>query len=124
MAAFNFDSVAIAPTGAPVGFIGEGRTDLDELVLQTMTEAGRSLGDRAYAARFLQRQDAWVLLQKGVPALVISSAFGSAIYSGPFFNGAYHSPDDEADAIELGGAIDDLLLHEELVGRLAIPSQE
>ena len=122
IAAFNFDTVALAPAGAPVGFVGEGRTPLDTIVLEEMLAGGRDLGDRAYAERFVQRQDAWALLQKGVPAVLLSSAFASQITSGPFFGGAYHSPDDEVGAIELGGAIDDLLLHEALVKRLAIPS--
>ncbi|MEO0872193.1 MAG: M20/M25/M40 family metallo-hydrolase, partial [Pseudomonadota bacterium] len=46
IAAFNFDSVALAKAGAPVGFIGEGRTSLDPLVLQVMAEAERDLGNR------------------------------------------------------------------------------
>jgi aminopeptidase YwaD len=124
VAAFNFDTVAVAPAGAPVGFIGEGRTDLDTLVLETLQDTKRELGDREYAARYLKRQDAWVLLQKGVPALVLSTSFGSEILSNAFFGGVYHSPADEAGAIELGGAIDDLLLHEELVRRLAIPDPQ
>lgn len=124
VAAFNFDSVALAPAGSPVGFIGEGRTDLDEAVFETLIAAQRDLGNKDYAARFIQRLDSWVLLQKGVPAVMLSSAFGSEITSGPYFETRYHSPSDEADAVELGGAIDDLLLHEALVGRLAIPVRE
>lgn len=119
IAAFNFDSVALAPAGSPVGFVGEGRTQLDAVVLQQLLKEGRDLGNRDYAERYVQRQDAWALLQKGVPAVMLSSAFASEITAGPFFGGAYHSPDDEVGAIELGGAIDDLLLHEALVKRLA-----
>jgi hypothetical protein len=33
----------------------------------------------------------------------------------PFLESGYHRPSDTADAVELGGAIDDLLLHERLV---------
>ncbi|MEO0643590.1 MAG: M28 family peptidase [Pseudomonadota bacterium] len=120
VAAFNFDSVAIAPAGSPIGFIGEGRTPLDPLVLQTVLETGRDLGNRDFAERFIERQDAWVLLQKGVPAIKLSSSFASPITSQPYFENHYHKPSDESDMIELGGAIDDLLLHEVLVQRLAI----
>jgi hypothetical protein len=35
----------------------------------------------------------------------------------------YHKPGDETDAIELGGAIEDLLLHEALVRRIADPAR-
>lgn len=121
VAAFNFDTVAVAPEGSPLGFIGEGRTPLDPLVLEVLAQTGRELGNRDYAKRFLQRQDAWVLLDKGVPALLLSSAFASETTTGPYFESAYHTTSDDAEGIELGGAIDDLLLHEELVKRLAVP---
>ncbi|MEM7700388.1 MAG: M28 family peptidase [Pseudomonadota bacterium] len=119
IAAFNFDTVALAPAGSPVGFVGEGRTPLDQVVLEELLAAGRDLGDREFAERYVQRQDAWALLQKGVPAVLLSSAFASEITAGPFFEGVYHSPKDEVGAIEFGGAVDDLLLHEALVKRLA-----
>ncbi|MEM1196960.1 MAG: M20/M25/M40 family metallo-hydrolase [Pseudomonadota bacterium] len=121
VAAFNFDTVALAESGAPVGFVGEGRTPLDPIILETLLAAERALGSREYAESFLRRQDAWVLLQKGVPAVMLSSARGSEITAGPYFESDYHSPSDDMDTIRLGGAIDDLLLHEALVKRLAIP---
>ncbi|MEO1046722.1 MAG: M28 family peptidase [Pseudomonadota bacterium] len=124
IAAFNFDSVALAKAGSPLGFVGEGRTPLDTFILETLIEADRDLGNREYAESFVKRQDAWALLQKGVPAVMLSSAFASEITAGPFFEGDYHSPSDEAEGVELGGAIDDLLLHEELVARLAVPATE
>lgn len=124
VAAFNFDTVALARAGGPLGFVGQGRTPLDPLVLEQLRAAGRDLGTGDFAESFVQRQDAWALLQKGVPAVMLSSTFASEITAGPFFAGAYHAPDDEVGkgpvgAIELGGAIDDLLLHEALVMRLA-----
>ena len=122
VAAFNFDTVALAEAGAPVGFVGEGRTPLDPIIFETLLAAERALGNRDYAESFLRRQDAWVLLQKGVPAVMLSSARGSEITAGPYFESDYHSPSDEVDTIRLGGAIDDLLLHEELVKRLAVPA--
>ena len=124
VAACNFDTVALAPAGSPLGFVGEGRTTLDRLVFEELLVAGRSLGDRDYADSFVQRQDAWALLQKGVPAVMLSSAFASQITAGPFFSGAYHNPQDEVAGIDLGGAIDDLLLHEKLVQRRAGPSPQ
>ncbi len=122
IAAFNFDTVALAPAASPVGFVGEGRTPLDVIVLEELQQTGRALGDRDFAESFVQRQDAWALLQKGVPAVLLSSAFASQIRSGPFFESVYHAPGDEPAGIELGGAIDDLRLHEALVTRLAIPA--
>ncbi|MEM7779100.1 MAG: M20/M25/M40 family metallo-hydrolase [Pseudomonadota bacterium] len=119
VAAFNFDSVAIAPAGSPVGFIGEGLTPLDDIIRATVEDAGRQLGNRQYANSFLQRHDGWVLLESGVPAVLLSSAFASEITFGPYLATDYHSPSDEAEGLELGGAVDDLLLHEELIKRIA-----
>ncbi len=119
VAAFNFDTVAVAPVGSPVGFIGEGRTPLDNLVLETMAQGERELGNREYAESFVRRQDGWALLEEGVPAVMLSTAFSSEIVLGPYLSSDYHRATDEIDKVELGGAIDDLLLHEELVRRVA-----
>lgn len=119
VAAFNFDTVAVAPAGSSLGFIGEGRTGLDDIIRQTATDAGRSLGNREFAESFVRRQDGWALLEEGVPAVMLTSAFSSEIVIGPYLAEDYHRPTDEIAKIELGGAIDDLLLHEQLVGRIA-----
>lgn len=119
VAAFNFDTVAIAPAGTAVGFIGEGRTPLDGLIRDTVTASGRELGDKAFAEQFVRRQDGWALLDEGVPAVMLTSAFASEIVLGPYLADDYHRASDEIERIELGGAIDDLLLHEELVRRVA-----
>lgn len=119
VAVFNFDTVAIAPAGSALGFIGEGRTPLDDIVRQTAAAAGRELGDKQFAESFVRRQDGWALLEQGVPAVMLTSAFSSEIVIGPYLAESYHRPTDEFARIELGGAIDDLLLHEELVRRVA-----
>ncbi len=118
-AAFNFDTVAVAPAGSAVGFVGEGRTPLDDIVLEVMGDARRELGSREFAEQFVRRQDGWALLEKGVPAVFISTAFSSEIVLGPYLSEDYHSSSDEIEGIELGGAIDDLLLHEVLIERVA-----
>ncbi|MEM9500905.1 MAG: M20/M25/M40 family metallo-hydrolase [Pseudomonadota bacterium] len=119
VAAFNFDTVALAPAGSPVGFVGEGLTPLDTLIRETMIEGERQLGNKELAERFVQRQDGWALLERGVPTVMLSTAFGSEIILGPYLSSHYHRPSDEIDKVELGGAIDDLLLHQELVQRAA-----
>lgn len=119
VAAFNFDTVAAAQPGGAFGFVGEGRTRLDDVILSVLREQGRELGNREFAESFLRRHDGWVLLEKGVPSVLISTAFSSEIVLGPYLAADYHRPSDEIDRIELGGAIDDLLLHEELVRRVA-----
>ena len=119
VAAFNFDTIAIAPAGSKVGLVGEGETSLDPIIKQVVTEAGRELGDREFANSFIRRQDGWALVQEGVPAVMISSAFSSATILTPYLSSDYHRASDEIERIELGGAVDDLLLHEELIRRIA-----
>ena len=121
-AAFNFDSVAIAPAGGNFGFVGEGRTRLDAIVQEAVSKRGVALGNREFAESFLQRHDGWVLMEAGVPAVLVSTAFASEIVMGPYIASRYHQPGDEVRALEMGGAVDDLLLHEELVTRLASTS--
>lgn len=123
VAAFNFDMMALAPAGSPVGFVGRGQTPLDGVILDELARSGRTLGDQSLADSFLQRQDGWALLQNGVPTVLLSTTFGSHAILDPFLSSHYHSPSDEADAIELGGAIEDLLMHEALIRRLADPAR-
>lgn len=119
VAAFNFDMVAVAPAGSPVGFIGRGQTPLDAVILDHLAQSGRALGDQMLADSFLQRQDGWVLLQQGVPSVLLSSTYGSHAVLDPFIARHYHRPSDQVAGIALGGAVDDLLLHEGLIRLLA-----
>ncbi len=119
VAAFNFDTVALAPRGGAIGFIGEGETPLDPLVAQAIANSGRDQGSRILAEQFLQRQDGWALLQRGVPAIVISSAFGDEDRLNDYLSTRYHSADDEIEGMELGGAVEDLLLHQSLIEQVA-----
>ncbi|MEA1619440.1 M28 family peptidase [Erythrobacter sp. T5W1-R] len=123
VAAFNFDNVAVAPAGAPVGIVGRGRAPFEPLVIEHLTKTKRMLGNRDFADSFLQRQDGWVLLQQGVPAVLVSSAFAGREALGPFLARDYHRPSDTAEQIELGGAIDDLLLHEAVIRQIADPAR-
>lgn len=119
VAGFNFDTVALAPAASPIAFIGEGRTSLDGLVLDLVAQAKRDIGDRELAESFVRRQDGWALLDAGIPTVMLSSALGSRELAESYLSGDYHRASDEADGIELGGAIDDLVLHEELLRRVA-----
>jgi outer membrane murein-binding lipoprotein Lpp len=124
VAAFNLDMMAVAPAGSPVGFIGRGQSPaLDAAILEAVAASGRRIGDQALADSFLQRQDGWALVQAGVPTVLLSGTYGSRAVLDPFLVARYHKPGDEADAIELGGAIEDLLLHEALVRRIADPAR-
>jgi aminopeptidase YwaD len=119
VAAFNFDSVAVAPAGGSVGFVGEGRTALDAVVQEAVRASGVELGNREFAESFLRRHDGWALLEAGVPSVLLSTAFSSEIVLGPYLATDYHRPSDETEGLQMGGAVDDLLLHEALVIRTA-----
>ncbi len=119
VAAFNFDTVAVSPRGSPVGFIGEGRTPLDVIIKEAISDIGRELAPRELSEPFLQRQDGWALLQRDVPSVLLSNAFGSEDKLTEFLSGDYHQASDNPGDIELGGAVDDLLLHELLIRRVA-----
>jgi len=126
VAAFNLDMMALAPEGSPVGYIGRGQGPLDTVILSQIALSGRVEGDTALAASFVQRQDGWVLQQQGVPTVLLSGTYGSRGILNPFLANGYHSPADDVagtgqGGIELGGAIDDLLLHERLIRLLADP---
>jgi hypothetical protein len=75
------------------------------------------------ADSFLQRQDGWVLLQAGVPTVLMSSTYGSRAILDPFLASRYHQASDEADAVEYGGAVEDLLLHEAVIRQIADPER-
>jgi hypothetical protein len=119
VAAFNFDTVALAPRGSAIGFVGQGKTPLDEVILAAIERSNRPIGDRALADQFINRQDGIVLLDEGVPTVVLSNSLGDMAVVEEYLANKYHRPNDEAEGIELGGAVDDLILHEELVRRLA-----
>lgn len=123
VAAFNLDMMAVAPAGSPLGFIGRGQTPLDAVILEEAERSGRTIGDQALADSFVQRQDGWALLQQGVPTVLLSSTYGTRAILDPFTASRYHRAGDEAAALELGGAVDDLLLHEQLIRRLADPAR-
>lgn len=123
IAAFNFDSVAVAPAGAPVGIVGRGRTAFEPFVADHLLKSKRVLAGGDFAESFLERQDGWALLQQGVPTVLISSAFASREALGPYLSRDYHRPSDTSDRIELGGAVDDLLLHEAVIRQIADPAR-
>lgn len=123
VAAFNLDMMAVAPSGSALGFIGRGQTPFDAVIIEEATGLNREIGDQSLADSFLQRQDGWALLQAGVPTVLLSSTYGSRAILDPFIASRYHRAGDEAADVELGGAIDDLLLHEALIRRMADPAR-
>lgn len=123
VAAFNLDSVAVAPAGSAVAVVGSGLTPLDAGIAQVIAQAGRRLAEGGAAQGYLRRQDGWALLRRDVPAVSVSSAFAVPGVLARFNRERYHLPGDEADGIELGGAAEDLALHVALVRHFADPTR-
>ena len=95
----------------------------DNAAFLALARHGRQLGDQSLADSFLMRQDGWALVQAGVPAVLLSSTYGSRAILDPFIAARYHQPSDEIAGMELGGAVDDLLLHEDLIRLIADPAR-
>lgn len=109
VAAFNIDSIAIAPRGTPLAIVGRGLTRLDaDIEKVAKSERLRVVPDDA-ANEFVKRQDGWALLQHDIPAVMVTTAYGKLDRMRAFFDGAYHRPqDDLSQPLELGGAAEDV----------------
>lgn len=112
VAAFNLDSGAIAPAGAPVAIVGRGMTELDPLIEAIAMKSKRKIEPTLQANAFVRRQDGWALMKYDVPALIVGGAFGDYDRLEKFLGSDYHGPKDEfADKLDLSGAVEDANLH-------------
>lgn len=109
VAAFNIDSVAIAPHGTPFAIVGRGMTGLDADIARVARQEHFKLVEGDAANEYVRRQDGWALLQHDIPAVMVTTAYGDLDRMRAFFDGDYHRPsDDLAHLKELGGAADDV----------------
>lgn len=112
VAAFNMDTVAIAPKGSPVTVVGWGRTPLDEGIRKVVEGMGTKFMVVESTEQFVRRQDGWALLSRDVPTVLVSTSFGDEEKFNAFLEGPYHRADDEwSEDMELGGATDDIFIH-------------
>ncbi|UIP05603.1 M28 family peptidase [Erythrobacter sp. SDW2] len=112
VAAFNMDTVAIAPKGSPVTVVGWGRTPLDEGIRKVVEGMGTRFMVVESTEQFVRRQDGWALLSRDVPTVLVSTSFGDEEKFNAFLDGPYHRADDEwSEDMELGGATDDIFIH-------------
>ncbi len=115
-AAFNLDTMAIAPRGTPVVVLGAGKTQLDYGISEVARVQGRKVVPSDMQDAFLPRQDGWILLRDGVPTVLVSSALADTAAFESFMSGPYHHANDEVNPeLELGGAAEDTLLHAALL---------
>ncbi len=109
VAAFNIDSIALAPAGTPLAIIGKGMTPLDPQIAAVAKAQKRKIVDGDAANAYLRRQDGWALMQHDIPAVLVSGAYSDTARVERFFDGPYHRPsDDLKQTIELGGAAEDV----------------
>jgi Zn-dependent M28 family amino/carboxypeptidase len=112
VAAFNIDSIALAPRGTPLGIVGRGMTKLDAQIAAVARREKRKLVDGEAANAHVRRQDGWALLQHDIPTVMVTSAYGELQRIESFFEGDYHRPSDDLKRrIELGGAAEDVAFH-------------
>jgi hypothetical protein len=123
VAAFNLDTVAVAPAGSSVAIVGKGLTSLDAGIAQVLAENRRTESDEHLAQNYVRRQDGWALLQRDIPAVSVTSAFSQQATLDRYTAQHYHQPSDEPQGIELGGAADDLVLTAALVRYFANPDR-
>lgn len=116
VAAFNLDTVAIAPAGSPLAVVGKGMTPLDARIAAVARAQKRKIVEGDAANAYVRRQDGWALLQHDVPTVMVTSAYSDVARMERFMEGDYHRPGDEVrPTIELGGAAEDVAFHVALV---------
>ncbi|WFL77234.1 M28 family peptidase [Altererythrobacter arenosus] len=116
VAAFNMDSMAIAPRGSTISVVGGGLTPLDAGIREVAAALGRKVELDVDNEQFVQRQDGWIFLSRDVPTVVVSSWMGDKKRFDDFMATRYHKPSDEwRPDLELGGATEDIFLHVELL---------
>ena len=112
VAAFNIDSIALAPAGAPLAIVGRGMTPHDSQIETLARRERRTVVAGEAANAYIRRQDGWALLQHDVPTVMVSSAYSDIPRLEAFFEGPYHRPADNLTrTIELGGAAEDVAFH-------------
>ncbi|WP_229953675.1 M28 family peptidase [Parasphingorhabdus litoris] len=112
VAVFNADTVALAPNGKLIAVVGRGETDLDEDLEKVAAAHDRKIDKTDKANAFIKRQDAYVFLERNIPAFMITSAFSDQKRLDSYLEGRYHDASDELDdQLLLGGAVDDANFH-------------
>lgn len=124
VAAFNIDSVALAPAGEPIGIVGKGMTPLDPQIAAVAKLQKRKIAEGTAVNAYVKRQDGWALMQHDVPAVMVSSSWSDVARIERFMDTDYHRPTDVVKpTLELGGAADDVYFLVALVRWFADPKK-
>lgn len=122
VAAFNLDSVALAPRGTPLGVLGRGMTPLDAGIEEVAKAQRRTIAPGDAINAYIRRQDGWALLQRDVPTVMVSSSWSDIGRVERFFESDYHRPTDTVKpGLDLSGTAEDVLFHVALVRHFADP---
>lgn len=122
-AVVNFDTVAIAPRGAPVATLGRGQTPLDPLIDAAARKEGRKVNPSTDANVLIPRQDGWAFTQIGIPAVMVGGSLNMDRLTA-YLGHEYHKPgDDLAQALPYDGMAEDVRLHVTLGRMLADPKR-
>jgi len=120
VAAFNLDSIALAPRGTPIGIVGRGLTPLDAGILAVAKAQKRRVIDGDAVNAYVRRQDGWALLAHDVPTVMVSSSWSDVARVERFFDGDYHRPGDQVKpGLDLSGTAEDVTFHVALVRHFA-----
>lgn len=124
VAAFNLDSIALAPRGTPIGIVGRGLTPLDAGILAVAKAQKRRVIDGDAVNAYVRRQDGWALLAHDVPTVMVSSSWSDVARVERFFDGDYHRPGDQVKpGLDLSGTAEDVAFHVALVRHFADPKK-
>ncbi|MFN5821580.1 MAG: M20/M25/M40 family metallo-hydrolase, partial [Novosphingobium sp.] len=124
VAAFNIDSFALAPRGAPLGIVGRGLTPLDAGILAVAKAQKRKVVEGDAANAYIRRQDGWALLQHDVPTVMVSSSWSDIARVERFFETDYHRPGDQLKpGLDLSGTAEDVAFHVALVRHFGDPKK-
>ncbi|MEY4056741.1 MAG: hypothetical protein RL519_2076 [Pseudomonadota bacterium] len=124
VAAFNLDSIALAPRGTPIGIVGRGLTPLDAGILAVAKAQKRRVIDGDAVNAYVRRQDGWALLAHDVPTVMVSSSWSDVTRVERFFDGDYHRPGDQVKpGLDLSGTAEDVAFHVALVRHFADPKK-
>ena len=124
VAAFNLDSIALAPRGTPIGIVGRGLTPLDAGIMAVAKAQRRKVIDGDATNAYVRRQDGWALLAHDVPTVMVSSSWSDVARVERFFEGDYHRPGDQVKpGLDLSGTAEDVTFHVALVRHFADPKK-
>ena len=112
VAVFNADTIALSDDGRNIAVIGLGMHGLDGDIGIVAAQEGREIDRSGKADAYLRRQDAYVFLERDIPAYMITSAFADEERLQAYIDGPYHDVSDEAnDTLILAGAAADADFH-------------